>query len=114
MTPVLGVSETCYNASLDYIHGGFHLVRFSDPGDPLWIGDPDLVPSCTAPAKLIYTTPHCHKNMRFVKIVLGEGFLYMKIKEWNITIRNQGVQTMGSTYAGILRTTAISSGNNNS
>ena len=38
VTPVLGVSETCYNASLEYIHGGFHLVRFSDP---LWVGDPD-------------------------------------------------------------------------
>ena len=41
VTPVLGVSETCYNASLEYIHGGFYLVRFFDPGDPLWVGDPN-------------------------------------------------------------------------
>ena len=41
VTPVLGASETCYNASLDYIHGGFHLVGFSDPGDPLWAGEHD-------------------------------------------------------------------------
>ena len=110
---MLGVSETCYNASLDYIHGGFHLVRFSDPGDPLWVGDLDLVPSCIAPAKLIYNTPHYHTNVRFVHEILGEGFLHVKNKKWIIITRNQGVQTVGSTYAGILRTTAFSSGNNN-